>query len=78
MYIFFPKREMYVKNLVFPVIINRMIPISVLQLKQLSLSSSTLNTIIRGYISMAGTYRRFFTETAADSESTHDSFYAWG
>ncbi|CAG9534006.1 unnamed protein product [Cercopithifilaria johnstoni] len=56
--------------------------IPVLQLKQLSLSSSTLNTKIREYISMAGTRRRFFAETAAvycvDFESAQDPFYAWG
>ncbi|KAL3993659.1 hypothetical protein ACH3XW_18475 [Acanthocheilonema viteae] len=56
--------------------------IPVLQLKQLSLSSNTLNIKIRGYVLMAGTRRRFFAETAAvycaDFESAQDPFYAWG
>ncbi|VDK63657.1 unnamed protein product [Onchocerca ochengi] len=56
--------------------------ISVLQLKQLSLSSSTLNIKIRKYISLASARRRFFTETAkvydADLESAHDPFHSWG
>ncbi|VDK78109.1 unnamed protein product [Litomosoides sigmodontis] len=56
--------------------------IPVLQLKQLSLSSSTLNTRIRGYVSMAGIRRRFFAETAAayrlDLQNAQDPFYTWG
>ncbi|EJW77975.1 hypothetical protein WUBG_11118, partial [Wuchereria bancrofti] len=56
--------------------------IPVLQLKQLCLSSSTLNAKICEYISMASTRRRFFTETGAayygDFESAKDPFYAWG
>uniref|UniRef100_A0A0R3RFU8 F-box domain-containing protein n=1 Tax=Elaeophora elaphi TaxID=1147741 RepID=A0A0R3RFU8_9BILA len=56
--------------------------IPVLQLKQLSLSSSALSTKIRGYISMAGTHQRFFDETAAicdvGFESAEDPFHDWG
>nr|CDQ03643.1 Bm9207 [Brugia malayi] len=56
--------------------------IPVLQLKQLCLSSSTLNAKVCEYISMASTRRRFFTETGAayygDFESAKDPFYAWG
>ncbi|MCP9262034.1 hypothetical protein DINM_004532 [Dirofilaria immitis] len=54
----------------------------VLQLKQLSLSSRTLNNKIRGYILMANARRRFFAETVkvydADLENAQDPFHSWG
>uniref|UniRef100_A0A1I7W3A9 F-box domain-containing protein n=1 Tax=Loa loa TaxID=7209 RepID=A0A1I7W3A9_LOALO len=56
--------------------------IPVVQLKQLSLSSGTLNAKIREYITMVSACRRFFAETIAvydvDFESAQDPFYAWG